>query len=42
MAVLVNLVLGGGIGAGIVVGLWLLATVGDDLRREVRRGGREP
>jgi hypothetical protein len=42
MAVLVNLALGGGVGAGIVVGLWLLVSLGDDLRREVRRSEREP
>ena len=42
MAVLVNIALGGGIGAAIVIGLWLLASLGDDLRREVRRSEREP
>jgi len=41
MAMLVNLVLGGGLGVAIVVGFWLLVSLGDDLRREVRRGGRE-
>ncbi|MDP9225324.1 MAG: hypothetical protein M3P18_16065 [Actinomycetota bacterium] len=42
MAVLVNVALGGGIGAAIVIGLWLLASLGDDLRREVRRSERQP
>ena len=39
MAVLVNLALGGGLGVAIVIGFWLLVSLGDDLRREVRRSG---
>jgi hypothetical protein len=41
MAALVNIALGGVIGAAIVIGLWLLASLGDDLRREVRRSERQ-
>ena len=38
---LVNLVLGGGLGVAIVIGFWLLVSLGDDLRREAHRDRRE-